>query len=54
MLAYLLTARIIMIPEVIIMRRSITMMNNLRQTSQRKALPSMPKFLKASKLRSHP
>jgi len=43
-----------MIPEAIIMRRSIMMMSNLKLRSQRKALPSMLKFLKASKLRSHP
>jgi len=54
MLAQLLTAGMIMLPEVIIMRRSIMMMNNLRLRSQKKALPSMPKFLKASKLKSHP
>jgi len=42
-----------MIPGVIIMRRNIMMMSNLRLRSQRKVLPSMLKFLKASKLRSY-
>jgi len=39
-----------MIPEAIIIRRSIMMMINLRLRNQRKALLSMLKFLKASKL----
>jgi len=43
-----------MILEAIIMRRSIIMMNNLRLRSQRKVLPSMLRFLKAFRLRSHP
>jgi len=43
---------IIMMPGVII--KSIMMMSSLRLRGQRKALPSMLKFLKASKLRSHP
>ena len=45
---------ITMMPGVIIIRRNIMMMSNLRLRSQRKVLPSMMKFLKASKLRSHP
>ena len=43
-----------MIPGVIIMRRNIMMMSNQRLRNQRTVLPSMLKFLKASKLRSHP
>jgi len=43
-----------MIPGVIIMRRNILMMSNLRLRSQRKVLLLMLKFLKASKLISHP
>jgi len=45
---------IIMMPEAIIIRSNIMRMSNLRLKSQGKALPSMLKFLKASKLRLHP
>jgi len=54
MLAKLLPTETTIIPEAIIMRRSIMMMNNLRLRSQRKVHPSMSRFLKASRLRSHP
>jgi len=40
----------VIIPEAIIMRRSKLIMNNLRLRSQKKVLPSMSRFLKASKL----
>ena len=43
-----------MIPGVIIMGKNIITMNNPRLRSQRKVLLWMLKFLKASKLRSHP